>query len=204
MENDLEEWRSQLGTLLGDQTQTFLQAINGLNVKLMARLAALEDGFASFRPQDCPSHSNDRMAEGASTGRALPSTVKNKVCRFHPGCRHGVACRFLHIDGEAEGSCSDTDEEASEAYENARCVGCGYHPSMGCASICPTLAVHGAGGGGSEENVVRNDSESNKGVVSDLSESAFVHSCAIGAPSSGGSLNSNVNFAKCMSDNFQH
>ena len=129
VENDLEEWKSQLGTLLGDQTQTFLQALNCLNVKLLARLTALESDFASFRLQDCPSHSNDRMAEGASTGRALPSTVKNKV--FHPGCRHGVACRFLHIDGEAEGSCSDIDEEALEAYENARCVGCGFHPIHG-------------------------------------------------------------------------
>ena len=98
------------------------------------------------------------MAENASTGRVLPSTSKNKMCRFHPGCRHGVICRFLHIDGEDkdEGLCSDIDEKISEIYGNTHCLGYINHSSRGCASICPTLVVHETGDGDSDELVISN------------------------------------------------
>jgi hypothetical protein len=31
------------------------------------------------------------------------------------------------------------DEELLAKYESGRCKGCGYHPTMGCASSCPIL-----------------------------------------------------------------
>ena len=91
-----------------------------------------------------------------------------EVCRFDGNCLRGDECWFRHpsADPRAElrrlsvasanrpekrkapeeeeeeyvDNLNDVEAEALEAkYAEECCAGCGFHPSMGCASACPTL-----------------------------------------------------------------
>ena len=130
--------------LLTNQTQTFLGALSGLNEKLLDRVMALESDLESLRRAD--SSVVDRICVLERLGAtSLPTDAGDrKLCRFHPGCKHGSSCKFAHVGGlvlsQAAGDAeSEIDEEAVGRYEQERCTGCGYHPSMGCSSNCDVL-----------------------------------------------------------------
>ena len=87
-----------------------------------------------------------------------------ELCKY-PECWRGDACRFRHsgtdlalelarlrgvsdprvlLSGEeedehGESQQSSVDDEESASIEALRCVGCGFHSWMGCASSFPTL-----------------------------------------------------------------
>lgn len=139
-----------LELLLTNQTQTFLGALSGLNEKLLDRVRTLESDIESLRRAD--SSVVDRICYLELLGAtSLPTGVDGrKLCRYHPGCKHGSSCKFAHDGGlvlsQAAGDAeSEINEEAVERYEQERCTGCGYHPSMGCSSNCPALRASRAG-----------------------------------------------------------
>lgn len=144
LEQEVAAWTENVGTLLTNQTQTFLGALSGLNEKLLDRVMALESDLEPLRRAD--SSVVDRICVLERLGAtSLPTDAGDrKLCQFHPGCKHGSSCKFAHVGGlvlsQAAGDAeSETDEEAVGRYEQERCTVCGYHPSMGCSSNCDVL-----------------------------------------------------------------
>ena len=181
LEQEVAAWTGNVGTLLTNQTQTFLGALSGLNEKLLDRVMALESDLESLRRAD--SSVVDRIcalevlsAVVARPPGSQPSGSEAKLCRFFPKCKQGDSCRFLHRVGSglAYVGAQDDSENVDDAgmlerIENSRCPGCGFLPWEGCASSCRLLATtaeRGADVGGESDKAISEISASGTPVGS--------------------------------------
>ena len=99
LEQEVAAWTGNVEALLTNQTQTFLGALSGLNEKLLDRVRTLESDIESLRRAD--SSVIDRICYLEMLGAtSLPTGVDSrKLCRYHPGCKHGSSCKFAHDGG---------------------------------------------------------------------------------------------------------
>jgi hypothetical protein len=130
---------ADIAEILSSNTIAILGAVESLNSKVILRVEAAEARVQTLED-------GRSLMAGAAVFPRCPSPFV-KTCRFHPGCKKGDDCRFLHADvvhalhqshSEAAG---EDDPGLLDKLELSRCVGCGFFPWDGCASHCPVLVA---------------------------------------------------------------